>query len=73
MTDLVRAFQNQDIREFERILRTNQGAIMGDPFIKRHIDQVLKNIRAQVLVKLIQPYTRIEFTFMALVWHCLCF
>ncbi|KAI8137389.1 PCI domain-containing protein [Fennellomyces sp. T-0311] len=65
MTNLVSAFQRKDIREFERILRTNRQSIMGDSFIRAYIDDVLRNIRTQVLVKLIKPYTRIELAFMA--------
>lgn len=33
---------------------------MDDPFIRTYIDGVLKNIRTQVILKLIKPYTRIE-------------
>lgn len=33
---------------------------MDDPFIRNYIDGVLKNIRTLVLVKMVQPYTRIE-------------
>jgi COP9 signalosome complex subunit 2 len=65
MTNLVSAFQRKDIREFESILQKNSASIMGDPFIKKHIDQLLKNIRSQVLIQLIAPYTRIEFSFLA--------
>ncbi|KAI9492027.1 PCI domain-containing protein [Zychaea mexicana] len=65
MTNLVSAFQRKDIREFERILKSNRQAIMGDSFIRAYIDDVLANIRKQVLVKLIKPYTRIELAFMA--------
>lgn len=38
---------------------------MGDPFIRTYIDEVLRNIRTQVLIKLIKPYTRIELSFIA--------
>ncbi|KAI9272711.1 PCI domain-containing protein [Phascolomyces articulosus] len=65
MTNLVSAFQRKDIREFERILKSNRQSIMGDPFIRAYIDDVLANIRKQYLVKLIKPYTRIELAFMA--------
>lgn len=43
----------------------NQNAIMGDPFIRIYIDDVLTNIRTQVLIKLIKPYTSIEITFIS--------
>jgi COP9 signalosome complex subunit 2 len=38
MTNLVSAYQNNDINEFEKILRTNRKTIMDDPFIKEHIE-----------------------------------
>jgi len=50
--------------------------IMEDHFIREHIEDLLKNIRTQVLVKLIRPYTRIRITFIAKVcsggrgWGC---
>jgi len=65
MTNLVSAYQNNDINDFERILRTNRENIMDDPFIREHIEDLLKNIRTQVLVKLIKPYTRIHIPFIS--------
>ena len=38
---------------------------MEDHFIREHIEDLLKNIRTQVLVKLIRPYTRVRITFVA--------
>ncbi|KAJ3115332.1 hypothetical protein HDU96_000816 [Phlyctochytrium bullatum] len=38
---------------------------MEDAFIKEYIDDVLKNIRAQVIIKLIKPYTRIDISFVS--------
>ena len=40
MTNLVSAYQNNDINEFEKILRTNRKTIMDDPFIKEHIEGI---------------------------------
>jgi len=65
MTNLVSAYQNNDINEFERILRTNAKTIMDDPFIKEHIEDLLRNIRTQVLIQLIKPYTRIQIPFIS--------
>lgn len=65
MTNLVSAYQNNDISDFERILKTNRENIMDDPFIREHIEDLLKNIRTQVLVKLIKPYTRIHIPFIS--------
>lgn len=60
MTNLVNAYQTNDINEFEAILRQNRVTIMDDQFIREHIEDLLRNIRTQVLIKLIRPYTRIH-------------
>lgn len=65
MTNLVSAYQNNDITEFELILKTNRRNIMDDPFIREHIEDLLRNIRTQVLIKLITPYTRIHIPFIS--------
>ena len=38
---------------------------MEDSFIRDHVEMLLKNIRTQVLVKLIKPYTRLNLSFIA--------
>jgi len=65
MTNLVNAYQNNDINEFENILKVNRQSIMNDPFIREHIEDLLRNIRTQVLIKLIKPYTRIQMGFIS--------
>ncbi|XP_076354619.1 COP9 signalosome complex subunit 2-like isoform X4 [Tachypleus tridentatus] len=65
MTNLVSAYQNNDISEFEKILKINRKNIMDDPFIIEHIEDLLRNIRTQVLIKLIKPYTRIHVPFIS--------
>lgn len=64
ITNLVSAYQNNDIRGFESILNSNR-SIMEDTFIREHIEDLLKNIRTQVLIKLIKPYTKININFIA--------
>ncbi|KAI7868604.1 PCI domain-containing protein [Spinellus fusiger] len=65
MTNLVSAYQRKEIHEFEKVLNINRAYIMGDTFIRAYIDDVLKNIRTQVLIKLIKPYTRINLEFIS--------
>lgn len=43
MTNLVVSYQNNDINEFESILRNNRNNIMADPFIKEHIEGELQS------------------------------
>ncbi|KAG8467559.1 hypothetical protein KFE25_000875 [Diacronema lutheri] len=65
MTDLVNAYMQNEIRTFEKILARNKRTILDDDFIRDHIADVLTSIRTQVLLKLIQPYTRIRLPFIS--------
>ena len=60
MTNLVQAFQNNEIHNFEKILKQNKERIMGDEFIRGHVEDLLRTIRTQVLRRVIKPYTRIS-------------
>jgi len=65
MTNLVQAFHANDIKQFEGILRRNEGKIMDDEFVREHLADLLRTIRTQVLKLLISPYTRISLDFIA--------
>lgn len=65
MTNLVSAFQNNEIQKFESILRRNQGRVMADEFIREHVEDLLRTIRTQVLRRLIRPYQRISLSAIA--------
>ncbi|KYQ91723.1 proteasome component region PCI domain-containing protein [Tieghemostelium lacteum] len=65
MTNLVSAYERNDIYAFEKILKDNRKTIMDDPFIRMYIEDLLKNIRTQVLLKLLGPYTKIRISFIS--------
>lgn len=65
MTNLVAAYQRNEILEFEKILKSNRRTIMDDMFIRNYIEDLLRKIRTQVLLKLIKPYTRIRIPFIS--------
>jgi len=65
MTNLVGAYMRGEISEFEKILHENKASIMDDPFIRYYMEDLLKNIRTQVLLTLVAPYTRVRFSFIA--------
>jgi hypothetical protein len=65
MTSLVGAYQRNAIMDFEKILKNNRRTIMEDAFIRNYMEDLLKNIRTQVLLKLILPYTRIRIPFIS--------
>lgn len=59
MTDLVDAYQRDDIRRYEEVLKRNPD-LLEDAFIAENIDEVTRNMRMKALLKLIAPYTRFK-------------
>ena len=64
MTDLVDAYQRDDVHAYEKVLQVNQD-ILSDPFIAENIDEVTRNMRTKGVVKLIAPYTRMKLSWIA--------
>ena len=64
MTDLVDAYQRDDIHQYESILKDNQD-LLADPFIAENIDEVSRNMRTKAVLKLIAPYSRFTLAFIA--------
>ena len=64
MTDLVDAYQQNDIHRYESILQKNRD-ILSDPFIAENIDEVTRSLRTSGVLKLIAPYTRFSLDFIA--------
>jgi pyruvate carboxylase len=58
MTNLVQAFHNNDICQFEHILQ--KGNLLEDEFVRQHVQDLLRTIRTQVLQKVLYPYTKIS-------------
>ena len=64
MTDLVDAYQQNDIQRYESILQNNND-VLADPFIAENIDEVTRSLRTTGVLKLIAPYTRFTLAFIA--------
>jgi COP9 signalosome complex subunit 2 len=64
MTDLVDAYQRDDIQRYEAVLQ-NSKDLLEDPFIAENIDEVTRNMRTKAVLKLISPYTRFNLAFIA--------
>lgn len=64
MTELVDAYQRDDVHSYEKVLQRNQG-ILDDPFIAENIDEVTRNMRTKGVLKLIAPYTRMKLEWIA--------
>ena len=64
MTDLVDAFQRDDIHAYEAVLSKHPD-VLADPFIAENIDEVSRNMRTKAVLKLIAPYTRFTLQFIS--------
>ncbi|EMC98026.1 hypothetical protein BAUCODRAFT_410975 [Baudoinia panamericana UAMH 10762] len=64
MTELVDAYQRDDITQYENVLKKNQD-LLADPFIAENIDEVTRKMRTKAVVKLVAPYTRFRLDFIA--------
>jgi COP9 signalosome complex subunit 2 len=64
MTDLVDAYQRDDIQKYESVLQNNKD-LLEDPFIAENIDEVTRNMRTKAVLKLIAPYTRFKLAFIS--------
>ena len=64
MTAMVDAYQRQDIDQYESILKKNP-EMMQDPFIAENIAEVTRAIRTNSVLKIVAPYSRFSFDFIA--------
>lgn len=65
MTNLIVPYQNNNMKEFEKIFQENKNYLMSDPFISEHICDLLKNVRVQVLLLLVKSYRKIKLSFIS--------
>ncbi|KAH9470399.1 hypothetical protein Pst134EA_007659 [Puccinia striiformis f. sp. tritici] len=65
MTNLVAAYQRQDVHEAEKIIKNNRATILDDPFIAIYIQDVLTSLRTQWILGILQSYQRIEIAHVA--------
>lgn len=64
MVGLVNAYQARDIDAFSRYVETQRNAIFDD-FMVEFVPQLFINLRTQLLMKQIQPYTVVRIPFLA--------
>ncbi|XP_028148013.1 COP9 signalosome complex subunit 2 [Diabrotica virgifera virgifera] len=65
MTQLISAFQNNNIKEFETIFQENKESLMGDPFIHESISDLLTRVRTKALLAILKPYRNIKLEFIS--------
>ncbi|KAH8802912.1 putative COP9 signalosome subunit 2 [Xylogone sp. PMI_703] len=64
MTDLVEAYQKDDIHKYEAVLENNKD-LLEDPFIAENIDEVTRNMRTKAVLNIIAPYSRFNIEFVS--------
>ncbi|KAI6247599.1 COP9 signalosome complex subunit 2 [Erysiphe necator] len=62
MTDLVDAYQRDDIHKYETVIKNNSD-LLADPFIAENINEVTRNMRTKAILRLVAPYTRFHLSF----------
>ncbi|KAH7822137.1 putative COP9 signalosome complex subunit 2 [Monocercomonoides exilis] len=67
LTMLIEAFQDRDIPRFMATLRNpeQKKRIMGDPLVKEHVDDLLKDIRVAKIKELIVPFSSVRLAYLA--------
>lgn len=66
MTNLVEAYQGNDIERFQRVLSRHQCSIMEDPFVRPYMEDLMGVLRSQVLMnKIVGPYSCVRIPFVA--------
>ncbi|EFX02300.1 cop9 signalosome subunit 2 [Grosmannia clavigera kw1407] len=64
MTELVEAYQHDDIRRYEDVLHRHPD-LLQDSFIAENIDEVTRTMRTKAVLRLIAPYTRLRTAWIA--------
>lgn len=54
------AYETNDIVQFEKILKNPKYKLLSDPIMRRYLNPLLRNIRCQVMKKLVRPYQAIH-------------
>lgn len=60
IVSLRRAYDDNDIRQFQRILKVHHNKILNDPFIEKQLQPLMWNVRSQALVQMVAPYSRVK-------------
>lgn len=65
MLNLFNACRRKNIDEVDSVLSLNKDSIMGDKFIASYLSNLLRSVRTQVLLRLIEPYSKIKLKFIS--------
>jgi COP9 signalosome complex subunit 2 len=64
ITQLRSAFEQNNINQIQKILHSKDSHILDDPFINQYLDDLLRNIRLNVIVARVKPYKTVSLDFL---------
>lgn len=65
MRKMARAHNDKSLREFQIILEENKELIEKDEIIYSHVQNLYENLLQQNLMKIVEPYSRVEIEYIA--------
>lgn len=65
MKNLKTAFENNDIKEIQDVLKDKSVHLLADPFINNYLDDLLRSVRLKALEALCKPYKSVKLSFLA--------
>ncbi|TPX41315.1 hypothetical protein SeMB42_g05616 [Synchytrium endobioticum] len=65
MKAVAKAYQSRSLQDFERALRDYQDELQNDPIIKTHLSALYDTLYEQNLLRVIEPFSRVEITHVA--------
>jgi COP9 signalosome complex subunit 2 len=65
MANLRTAYENNDIQTIDQLLKDPSYRILSDAFIRTYLQDLLRNIRLQVIQNIIKPYRCVSLQFLA--------
>jgi len=65
VVNLMNAYRNDRVKDFQDVLRYNRGTALADPFVRNQVQALLLKLRSKYLIKLIVPYKRVQMKWLA--------
>ena len=65
MRKMAAAHSQKSLRDFQKVLEENKELVEKDPIIDSHIKNLYENLLQQNLIKIVEPYSRVEISYIA--------
>lgn len=66
MVAVAKAYENRSLKEFEATLKTYDSELNQDTMVRSHLANLYDSLLEKNLIKLIEPYARVELSHLAL-------